>query len=470
MFLNRVNELADLETRYQSNQAEFVVLWGRRRVGKTSLVWAFCQDKPSVFYFSERASSDYLLREFSQKLRAVLEPEHTAKVGEFDDFSYPDWYTAFQQMAILANNQRIVIVIDEYPYLAESVPGVSTALQKAWDLHLSKTNIFFVLTGSTISLMSNHVLDATAPLYGRHTWALELKSLLIYDIPPFLPHYTATQCIETYAVLGGMPGYLQQFDDQRPVITNISRQIVSVSGSLFGSARLNIFEEISDPGLHLSVIEVIASGAHKPADIGRLAAIRDRGQLRRILLRLKEVRLIEARVPLDRDRGHQRQPGYFIADPYIRFWFRYIKPHMRLLEMREGEQVVLDEIRSQWGLLVAPTWEEIARTHLLRQSARRQLPFYLEEVGSWFSAQAQLDIVGINRRERRVLFGEVKWQRPPATIKTLDRLITQSQKWLGRDPDWDVYYTLFAQSFGAELEKRAAAEGDVFLYTPEDVV
>lgn len=116
------------------------------------------------------------------------------------------------------------------------------------------------------------------------------------------------------------------------------------------------------------------------------------------------------------------------------------------------------------------TWEEIARAHLWRTSARRELPFYVEEIGSWFSAQAQLDIVGVNRRERRVLFGEVKWQRSPATIQTLDRLIEQSGKWLGRDPDWQVYYALFARSFGQELQELAETEGDIFLFTPEDVL
>ncbi len=466
MFLNRANELSDLEARYRSSHAEFVVLWGRRRVGKTSLAWAFCQDKPHVFYFSERASADYLLRELSRALRAAAEPGATVS----PDFTCPDWHTAFRQMAELASGERFIVVIDEFPYLAESAPGASTALQKAWDLHLAASRLFLVLTGSTLSVMSHHVLDASAPLYGRHTWALELKPLLIYDLPAFLPAYTPTQLVETYAVLGGMPGYIQQFDDRRPVLDNVARQIISLSGTLFGTARLTVFEELADPGLNFKVLEVIASGAHKPADIGRLAAIRDRHQLRRILLRLMEVGLVEARQALERDRGYDRQPAYFIADHYLRFWFRYIKPQVRLLEMREGENLVLEEVRNQWAQIVAPAWEEIARTHLWRLSARRQFPFQLEEVGSWFSARAQLDVVGLNRSQRRVVFGEAKWRREPATVHTLEQLMERSRAWLGRDPDWEVHYALFARAFGPELQELAAAEGDVHLYTPEDVL
>ena len=465
MFLNRVNELTDLESRYGSQRAEFVVLWGRRRVGKTSLAWAFCQGKPHIFYFSERASADYLLREFSHALRSAAEPETTLP----PDFTYPDWHTAFRQMGELAAQERFVVVIDEFPYLAESAPGASTALQKAWDLHLSTSRLFLALTGSTLSVMSRHVLDASAPLYGRHTWALELKPLLIYDLPDFLPAYTPTQLVETYAVVGGMPGYVRQFDDRRPVLDNVARQIISVGGALFGTARLTVFEELADPGLNVKVLEVIAGGAHKPADIGRLAAIRDRHQLRRILLRLMEVGLLEARRPMERDRGRQRQPGYFIADPYLCFWFRYIKPHVRLLEMREGENLVREKVRDRWAQLVAPAWEEIARTHLWRLSARRQFPFHLDEVGSWFSARAQLDVVALNRSERRVVFGEAKWRRQPATVQTLERLVARSWAWLERDPDWEVHYALFARAFGPALRERAAAEGDVHLYTPKDV-
>jgi|GEM_PF-4697076 len=230
-----------------------------------------------------------------------------------------------------------------------------------------------------------------------------------------------------------------------------------------------IFEELLEPGLHFKVLEVIAGGAHKPDEIARLAAIRDRHQLRRILLRLHEVRLLEARQPIERDRGRQRQPAYFVADHFLHFWFQYIKPHLGLLEMREGEPLVLEQIREQWAQIVAPVWEEIARMHLWRLSARRQFPFYLEEIGSWFSAQVQIDVVGLNRQEHRVVFGEVKWRRQPATLQTLEQLMTRAQAWLGRDPDWEAQYALFAREFGEELQERAANDGDIHLYTPDDI-
>jgi hypothetical protein len=131
---------------------------------------------------------------------------------------------------------------------------------------------------------------------------------------------------------------------------------------------------------------------------------------------------------------------------------------------------VLEQIREQWAPIVAPVWEEIARLHLWRLSARRQFPFYLEEVGSWFSAQAQSDVVGLNWRDHRVVFGEVKWRRQPATLQTWEQLMTRARAWLGRDPDWEAHYALFAREFGEELQERAATEGDIHLYTPDDVL
>lgn len=140
------------------------------------------------------------------------------------------------------------------------------------------------------------------------------------------------------------------------------------------------------------------------------------------------------------------------------------------MEMRERESLVLEEVQSRWAQLVAPAWEEIARPHIWRLSARRQFSFRLEEVGSWFSAHAQLDVVGLNRGERRVVFGEARWRRQPATVQTLERLMERSRAWLGQDPDWEVHYALFARAFGQELRELAAAEGDVHLYAPEDML
>ena len=196
MFLNRTRELTFLDSRFARPGAEFVVMYGRRRVGKSSLIYHWCQGKPAIYFFAARLPDAVLLREFSQEIaKALGQPER----------SFTDWSSAFLALAELASEQRFVVVIDEYPYLADSSPGLSTVLQRAWDTVLQHTKLFLCLTGSNHSVMRRELLDGQAPLYRRHTWAYELNPLQPSDYRAFFPDYSAEQRIEAYAILGGMP-------------------------------------------------------------------------------------------------------------------------------------------------------------------------------------------------------------------------------------------------------------------------
>ena len=196
MFLNRSRELSFLDNRYARPAAEFVVMYGRRRVGKSSLLYEWCQGKPFLYFFAARLPEAVLLHEFSQQVAQALgQPER----------SFADWSALFAALAELGREQRFIVVIDEYPYLADSSPGLSTVLQRAWDTTLQHTKLFLCLAGSNHSVMRRELLDGHAPLYRRHTWAFELQPLLPSDYRAFFPTYSAQQVIEAYAVLGGMP-------------------------------------------------------------------------------------------------------------------------------------------------------------------------------------------------------------------------------------------------------------------------
>ena len=178
MLLNRQRELTYLNSRYARRGADLAVLYGRRRVGKTTLVYEWCQDKPHLYFFAARLPGEALLAELSQALAGALQqPGRT----------FASWSDAFAALAELARDERFVVVIDEYPYLADSVPGLSTVLQRAWDTTLQHTNLFLCLTGSTYSVMRREILDGQAPLYRRHTWAYELLPLQPSDYPAFFP-------------------------------------------------------------------------------------------------------------------------------------------------------------------------------------------------------------------------------------------------------------------------------------------
>ena len=482
MFLNRQRELGYLDSRYRRPGAEIAVIYGRRRVGKTALVFEWSRDKRCAFFFAQRLDSATLLRQFSRELALVDQPAahpsmelrpalSKAEVTSVPaDFSYPDWESAFRAMGDLAREQRLVVVIDEYPYLVEMVPGISTVLQKAWDLVLQHTNLFLILTGSLLSVMRRHLLDSQAPLYRRHTWPFELRPLQVNDLRAFFPQRSPAELVDTFAVLGGMPHYLISVDREATLMQNIEQDILSPAGSLFDEPRLQLHEELrGDIESYMRILGAIAGGAHYRRDVATRSGLGDANKVDWHLATLVELGLIEHRQPVSRIRKPRRWGTYHLRDPFFRFWHRWVLPRRNYLEIGQGQQETLDQIRRHMPYIVAPVWEEIARTHLYTASARGDIPIQIEEVGSWWSRDTQIDIVAVNRAERRVVFGEVKWQRVTITQADLDGLVNRGLRWLDDDPYWDVHYVFFAREFG-RVSDAVAADPHVHLYTAEDVV
>jgi len=464
MFLNRIQELGYLDDRYRAGRAEIVVIYGRRRVGKTALLFEWSEDKPCVFFFARRANKATLLAEFSQEIRAFA-------TGDLPptDFSYPSWAAAFQQIAALAADRRVVVVLDEFPYLVEADPELPTLIQREWDMRLQHTRVFLVLTGSLQSVMHQQILAPDAPLYRRHTWPFELKPLTLADLPAFFPRYTPDQLVETYAVLGGMPYYLISVEADTSLMTNIRRHILAPQGSLFAEVRLQLHAELrGNIEGHLAILRAVAGGAHRRAAIARTVGLPARSA-DHLLATLVELGILEHRLPVGRIRKTDRWGTYHLRDPFFRFWHRWGLPNEEYLTIGRRQEEVADQIRQALPRIVAPVWEEVARRHLLVASADGIIPIRFEEIGSWWSAKAQIDVVGINRAERRVCFGEAKWTRAPVTEGDLDALIDKSIHWLGGDTGWEVHYTLFARDFG-RVREQAAADPGIHFFTPADIL
>ena len=466
MFLNRQRELGYLDSRYRRQRAEIAVIYGRRRVGKSALAFEWCRDKRHALFFAQRLDGATLLRQFSRELAAVdagLENVPT-------DFSYPDWEAAFRALGDLTTTERLVVVIDEYPYLVEMVPGISTVLQKVWDLALQHTNLFLILTGSLLSVMHRHVLDVEAPLYRRHTWPFELRPLRVGDLAVFFPRRTPAELVETYAVLGGMPHYLIAVDPEASLLQNIEQDILSPAGSLFDEPRLQLHEELrGDIEPYLRILGAIANGAHRRREIASGSAVGDASKVGWYLGTLVELGLVEHRQPVGRIRKPTRWGTYHLRDPFFRFWHRWVLPRRNYLAIGQGQRETLDRIRRDMFHVVAPVWEEVARSHLYAATAQGEIPVQIEEIGSWWARGAQIDLVAVNRAERCVILGEAKWQRRAVTQVDLDRLLDRSLRWLEGDPYWDIHYVFFAREFG-KVQEDVADDDHIHFYTPADVV
>jgi len=472
MLLNRIRELAYFDTRYATKRAELVVLYGRRRVGKTSLVYHWVQDKPHLFYFATDDDSATLLFRFSQEI------ERTAGRHPEPDFAYPDWENALKALGTVAREMekegrdRLVIVIDEFPRVVAAYPPFASYLQMVWDMELQHTNIFIVLTGSLMSVMDQQVLAHEAPLYLRYTWPYELKPLVVADLPAFFPKYTSDALVETYAIFGGIPYNLVAADANKKLLTNVRNMVLEPTGSLFNEIPLQLHLDMHGLNIisYMSILRSIAHGAHTRAEITQAAGMNGKS-LAHNLDKLQELGYIEARKPLERARKAQnRWARYHIKDPFLRFWQRYVGPRQSELEINHGQDAVWHQIRLQLPQIVAPVWEQIARWHLLSHENRGSLPI-VNEVGSWWNAQAQIDVVGVDRNTRTVVFGEVRWRQEPFGQTDLDRLIDRGAKWIhGTDAHWDIHYAIYTRNITASLQSQIELERSLHLFTPEDVV
>ncbi len=460
MLQNRIRELEYLDRRYARTGAEFVVLYGRRRVGKSTLIYEWSKEKQSLYFFAARLPDHVLLGEFSQLVAQAL--------GDAER-SFTDWSSAFFALAELARDEKFIVVIDEYPYLADSVAGLSTVLQRAWDTSLQHTNLFLCLTGSSHSVMRREILGGDAPLYRRHTWTFELQPLHPSDYSHFMPGNTAEQIIETYAVLGGMPRNITTINPKVGLMRNIGDEVLDPAGGLFNEVPLLLHEELKgEVDVFGRILETIAAGAHTRKEIasatqGKLSSVQ------RYLDDLISIGAVEHRLPLTRVQSQKRHGTYHILDPFLRFWHRWVAPHHRLLEISQRQKETLDEIRNNLSYIVAPVWEEIARQHLLTASGNGQIPFPVQEIGSWWTGGAQIDVVGVNRQNHQVVFGEARWRSSNVTTKDLEILMEKGQEWLkGDTARWEVHYALFAKSVG-QVAVEEMDDDSIYVFTPEDI-
>lgn len=465
MFLNRVQELAWLRQRYESENAEFIILTGRRRVGKTALLNEFATAKEGVYFLAYIDSADALLRNLSA---AVWGAEHGL---QSTPGSYGSWLGLFQAIQRLSQTKRFVFILDEYPYLAGSTSHLASVIQKMWDEHLQYSKLFFVLCSSYMSVMERDVLNRDAPLYGRRTAQLMVRPLTVQQSAAFLAEQSAVELIECYALTGGMPAYLAQLRPDRSWWINLSQTAFDPANILYHDGLTLLHEELREPRHYVAVLRAIANGAHLLTAIASEAGL-ERSSLPSYLTTLEGAGYVERRVPLGIVRSSRQQRGtWHIADPYIRFWGRYILPYTGAIEKGQGHALVEQVLRPTWEQFVAITWEELARDSVYRLAGQRTPGFWPEAVGSWWDAKHQIDVVAVSYQQRIAWLGEARWRTQPMSMADLESLQQKGKQWQGNERGWRIYYALFSRSgFTQPLLDRAKGDPELLLFDPMDVV
>lgn len=465
MFVDRVDEMAKLNQRYAAGKPELFVLYGKRRVGKTELLTQFCQGKRSVFFVATMSSDSEQLAAFSQ---AVWAFDHdTAPNG----FTFPTWEAAFRALADLPG--RLVVVIDEFTYLVGGNKAIPSILQMVWDQVLSRSKVFLVLCGSYIGMMEREVLNHQAPLYGRRTGGYLLSPLELPAAAEFFPCYTPTEQIEAWAVLGGMPYYLSVFADDVDLFTNIRDHILDSYGTLYREPLLLLMEELREPRNYFSILKAIANGKTRLTEISQAAGMGGVTTTARYLDILQEMRYVVRAVPATEPKPEKSKKGtYQIADPFLRFWFRYVYPNQGALDMGLADAVLENKVRPTFDQYMGYAFEQAAREHVVRMARAGELPFMPERVGAWWDRRDEIDVVAVSDAERTLLIGECKWSAHPVGMNVLGELKRRLARLkTSAGNEWaHVFLALFSKSgFTPELSAVAADE-DVALVEAKDLL
>jgi uncharacterized protein len=470
MFIDRDLELQQLERLYHSSRAELFILYGRRRVGKTELLRAFCVEKAHIFFIATLSSDQDQLSTFSQQVWSVLHPSSSDGQNDLNGFRFPSWEAAFRALADLPG--RPVVVMDEFTYLINGNKAIPSILQKVWDETLKTTKLFLILCGSYIGMMETEVLGYQAPLYGRRTGSLLLPPLELPAAGLFFPAYDPVQVLETWAVVGGMPYYLQSFSGDRDVMANIRFQVLDhQQGQLYNEPRLLLMEELREPRNYFSILRAIAQGKTRLHEITQEAGVGDVNTTGRYLDILQQMHLITRRVPVTEPQPEKSKKGiYQVDDHFLRFWFRFVHQNLGSLDLGLEDAILEQKIRPGFDAFVAGAFEEAARAFIGRLARAGELGFLPERIGAWWNKDAEIDVVAINQADNALLLGECKWWIHPVGINVLNDLKQKAELVTQTDRPLKVTYFLFSRSgFTPDLQVLANRE-KVLLITVNDML
>lgn len=352
-FIGRRKELEVLEQEYQ-RPGGFVVLYGRRRVGKTTLIKEFIKGKTAIYFLAtEEVESQSMKRLAGVISRATGNPT-------LNRVAFSDWLDLFQEVTRYRPEEKKVLVLDEFPYLVKTNPAFPSILQNAWDEFLKDSNVMLILCGSLIGMMRKHALSYDSPLYGRRTAQIRLSALTFTDIHAAQPQ-PFERAVAQYAVTGGVPKYLEFFPPDGDLLTQIRHVILSKNGFLYEEPNFLLKDEVQSATNYFSIIRVIADGNHK---LGRLAGALglESSALTPYLSTLIELGFLVKDTPITEKNPEKSRKGlYFIADNFVRFWFRYVYPYKGELEL-DNQQIVLDELEKDFvQKFVAFAYEDVCK-------------------------------------------------------------------------------------------------------------
>ncbi|MBE5868168.1 MAG: ATP-binding protein [Lachnospiraceae bacterium] len=461
MFHCRDKELHDLNKRYKKNEFECIVLYGRRRVGKTALINEFCKGKPTVFFSALNASSRENLEALS---KAIYEKDYpgaeTAPV-------YQSFDAAFAEITRMAEEDRLVFVIDEYPNLAKANKSISSRLQHIIDHTWKNGKLFLILCGSSMSYMEYQVLGYESPLYGRRTGQFKIHALTYKEMTAFNPNLTYEQQAFIYGITGGIPHYINKLDVDGDVDEALKENLFNTSSYLYEEPENLLKQALREPAIYNSVITAVASGASRSNEIATKVGI-ESPICAKYLKVLLDLGILVKETPITEKAG--RKTIYAIGDNFFRFWYRFVPQNTSAISAGKIERIYDPIIKKHYPDYMGFIFEQMCREYLFLYA--EDVPVVLSDVGQWWGTdskakeEVQIDIVGTPVEGNEYIIGSCKYRNTPVGVDELE-LLKQYADVFGKGDKY--HYYIFSKSGFTQGLQELANKGEVRLVTLQDM-
>jgi AAA+ ATPase superfamily predicted ATPase len=454
MFVGRQFELENLNKYYKKDSFQCIVMYGRRRIGKTRLLNEFIKDKKSVYLAGEQFNEAYTLEKFTEAIKACF--------GLPDSFPvFKSYKDCFDYIVESSDNDRIVVVLDEFQYVAKTNKNFLSFLQNYIDHKLINTKLYLVLCGSVVSFMEKEVLAYKSPLFGRRTAQFIINPLSYFEAIQFFPEYSYEDLILTYSILGGIPQYLLQFDSSESPKNNIKENILNKSSYLHLESNEVLKQELRELAVYNSIIKAIATGYTKINEIS--TKINEPGdKTSKYILALIRLHLVKRCIPFG-EKENTKKSYYKITDNFLSFFYRYGYSNSTLIELNQIDTIYEKKIEPFLSQHTSRVFEDICVEYLKKKNKSNELPFIFEEIGNWWGnnpvekKQEEIDIIA--SEENQAIFAECKWTDDKLDTKTINNLIRKSDMFNYKNK----FFYFFSKSGFTESAQERAKKENIYL-------
>lgn len=456
VFIGREKELAELNDLYVQDKFQLFVLYGRRRVGKTTLLNEFCKGKDTIFYSAEQSNNKLNLEKFSRLVFSFY--------GEENLEPFSSWGNALSYIDEKQKDKRLILVIDEFPYLVRKNKALLSEMQHLIDHKLKNGKLFIVLCGSYMGFMEKEVLGSKSPLFGRRTGQLHMKPFSYQTSMKFLDGFSDEDKLKLYGAFGGTPLYLQQIQLDNTFEENIKKAFLKVTSYLYEEPLLLLRQEVQEPGVYSAIIEAIAGGYTKSNEISTKIG-EDSAKCLKYIKTLCELGILYKETPFG-DKESSRKTIYGISDFMFRFWYRYVFGNRTLVETGAQEAVWQKRIEPNYSSYMGLVFEKICSDYLTAQNVNGNLPFLFTAIGRWWGTnpkthkQVEIDLIANDGKD--YLICECKWRNEKTDLSVLNELKENADIFnTKRDNTWFILFTKVG--FTDAVLKEAQTDPNIIL-------